>query len=63
MILLDLDASDERTIYWQIADRVKSAVASGVLSVRSGRRATAAAGAGVHFAVVPCVWGRSFRCS
>ncbi len=31
MLLLDLDASDERPIYGQIADRVKFAVASGVL--------------------------------
>src|SRR4051794_23139221 len=31
MILLDLDASDDRPIYGQIADQVKFAVASGVL--------------------------------
>ena len=31
MILLDLDASDERPIYGQIADRVMFAVAAGVL--------------------------------
>jgi GntR family transcriptional regulator len=31
MILLDLNASDERPIYGQIADRVKFAVAAGVL--------------------------------
>ena len=31
MILLDLDTSDDRPIYGQIADRVKFAVAAGVL--------------------------------